>query len=174
MRRRYALFLTTAIGVCQCFASEAEEDNSQFIKVKHSDKCIQVNDGSQDNGALITQWDCLDQDNILWTKVFVDGHHFMLQNKNSGQCAVVGPSWTGTPGVNGTPIVQGDCTKQDNTSWITKYAGPFLVYIVNDASGKCMHQEGGIGDNGGKISLWDCVDQDNVKFTITPHKPHNL
>ena len=39
---------------------------SYYIVNKRTNKCIQVDGASQDNGASISQWDCVNQPNVKW------------------------------------------------------------------------------------------------------------
>jgi hypothetical protein len=41
-------------------------------------------------------------------------------------------------------------------------------YIRAKHSNKCLHQHGGVLNNGGAITQWDCVDQGNVQWRIEP------
>lgn len=40
---------------------------SFYLQVQHSEKCMHVHSGGWENGALITQWACINQPNVLWT-----------------------------------------------------------------------------------------------------------
>ena len=64
-------------------------DGDMHLVAKHSGKCAQVNGISHAIGAIISQWDCLDQDNVKWQKVEADGGSFFLKAKHSGKCAQV-------------------------------------------------------------------------------------
>lgn len=43
-------------------------------------------------------------------------------------------------------------------------AEPTYYYLQAQHSGKCVHQNGNIQDNGGSVSQWECVNQGNVKL----------
>ena len=42
------------------------QPNNFFIWGMQSGSCMQVDGASRDNGATISQWDCLQQPNVLW------------------------------------------------------------------------------------------------------------
>ena len=136
-----------------------------FITAMHSQKCAQVDDASQDNGARISQWQCLQQPNVLWHRQDGGDGYFFLQAKHSGKCAMV---FRGAQN-NGAGIGQWACdlgARPANFLWQQKPAGGEYYYIINRASGKCMQVDGASNDDGATISQWDCVDQPNVKWKI--------
>ena len=55
----------------------------------HSDKCAQVNGASAENGATISQWDCLEQDNVKWVLADAGDQHYFIKAKHSGKCMQV-------------------------------------------------------------------------------------
>jgi hypothetical protein len=133
-----------------------------FLVAKHSGKCAQVNGGSLDNGASISQWDCVAQANVVWQKVDVGDGYFYLKAKHSGKCAQV----NGASHVNGAHVTQWDCLDQRNVKWRARFAGGVYVYLENMESGKCMQVDAASRDNRANISQWDCLDQGNVKWKI--------
>ncbi|HJQ60998.1 MAG TPA: RICIN domain-containing protein, partial [Vineibacter sp.] len=68
---------------------------------------------------------------------------------------------------NGAPITQWDCVNQANVYWRLAPADNNLYYIVNRASGKCMHVHGGKNENGALITQWECINQYNLKWIVT-------
>jgi hypothetical protein len=151
-------FIALVSSSSQVMAAEYFE-----LKAVHSGKCAQVNGLSQDNGAKITQWQCVDQPNVLWRKINAGNGYFKLQAKHSGKCAQV----NGASQNNGADITQWDCVNQNNVLWKQEPAGDTSYYIINKASDKCMQVDGISQGNGANISQWDCVNQPNVKWEIT-------
>src|SRR5262249_6522610 len=80
---------------------------------KDSNKCAQVDGASQDNGANISQWDCVDQDNVKWRSTPTGDGYVKIMNKASNKCAQV----DGASQANGANISQWDCVDQDNVKW---------------------------------------------------------
>jgi hypothetical protein len=127
-------------------------------------KCVHVQGASQANGATISQWKFLRRRNLLWEKVDIGGGYFFLKAAHSGKCAQV----DGASRANGARISQWDCLDQDNVKWRQElapgnYASP-VFFVVNKASGKCMHVHGFSHDDGALITQWDCIDQQNVQW----------
>ena len=59
------IVLSTAL-VALLFRSSPVIADDFFISAMHSQKCMQVDGGSQDNDVTISQWDCVDQPNVKW------------------------------------------------------------------------------------------------------------
>jgi hypothetical protein len=156
--------LLLGLGVAtSCLATSQE---NIFLRAKHSGKCAQVNGASTANGIAVSQWDCLDQSNVKWSWIEVDNGYVFLKAQHSNKCAQV----DGASPANGAKISQWDCVNQDNVKWALKPVGSSngskYYNIVNKATGKCMQVEGAANANGAKISQWDCVDQDNLKWAL--------
>ena len=157
------------------------QPNNFFISAMHSGKCMQVDGASQDNDATISQWDCLQQPNVLWHfRGGPPGGFFNLEASHSGKCASVLYKRSGVVinQNNGTPILQWDCQysspDSDRTDylWRQQDVGGGYYFIINKASNKCLQVNGGSQDNGAAISQWDCVDQPNVKWKIPLYVAH--
>jgi hypothetical protein len=142
-----------------------------FLRAKHSDKCAQVDDASLADGANISQYDCVNQDNVKWRWTDTGNGYLLLQAKHSGKCAQVDDA----SNANGANISQYSCVNQDNVKWTFKLVestnGAKYYNIVNKASGKCLQVDNASRANGANISQYDCVDQDNVKWKISSAAP---
>jgi Ricin-type beta-trefoil lectin domain-like len=149
-----------------------------LLEAMNSRKCAHVQAALQTDGATISQWECRDQKTVdpapyfQWDKVNVGGEYFMLRARHSGKCAQV----NGASNENGAPITQWGC-QRDRAHFHWKQtvaenrAGDPYYYIVNRASGKCMHVHGGGSENGALITQWDCVNQSNVKWMVIRRGP---
>src|SRR5829696_6334883 len=116
----------------------SQGQSREFLKARHSARCAQVDNASHNNGARISQWECVNQPNVRWRKRGADRGYFYLQNINSNKCAQV----AGASKDNGAPITQWDCVNQANVHWREAPAGEGFVYLVNRASNKCMQVAG--------------------------------
>ena len=133
----------------------------------HSQKCAQVDWASQENGATISQWECLQQPNVRWH--YQDGGpgYFFLQANHSNKCAVVFNNSMD----DGAIIGQWACNlgaRQAIFLWQQQPVGGGYYKIINKATNKCMQVNGASNDDGATISQWDCVDQPNVYWQIPP------
>ncbi|MGB0562192.1 MAG: RICIN domain-containing protein [Spirulinaceae cyanobacterium] len=146
------------------------------VQLRHSNKCLHQHGNNQNNGGNVTQWDCIEQDNV---KVILEpiqlfevdgtpqfGPYFFLRFKHSNKCV----SLPADAANNGANITQQDCNSNSlGLQWLQIPASDGYVYVVNAATGKCLHQHGNNQNNGGNITQWDCVDQGNVQWKfITP------
>lgn len=159
------LFILSALISGRAMADENESEY-MFLQAKHSGKCAQVDEASNANGANISQWDCLNQDNVKWKWIKAGGGYVFLKAQHSGKCAQVNEASS----ANGASITQWDCVDQDNVKWafrvVERSNGAKYYNIVNKASGKCMQVNEASMVNHASISQWDCVNQDNVKWRL--------
>lgn len=159
-----SVVVSVVLGVAMSCTAASSGDI--FLQAKHSGMCAQVNGASRANGGEISQWDCLNQDNVKWSWTEVGDGYVFLKAKHSGKCAQV----NGASPANGAAITQWDCVNQDNVKWALKPVGESngnkYYNIVNKATGKCMQVDGAARTDGARISQWDCVDQDNVKWSL--------
>jgi hypothetical protein len=157
------------------------QPNNFFIWAMHSGKCMQVDGASQDDGATVSQWDCLQQPNVLWHfRGGPPGGFFNLEASHSGKCAVVPTDTPQFEQSNGAPIIQWNCQYNDpdsarsNKLYRQQDVGGGYYFIINKASNKCLQVNGGSLDNGATISQWECVDQPNVKWKIPLYVAHPI
>ncbi|HEY7304702.1 MAG TPA: RICIN domain-containing protein [Bryobacteraceae bacterium] len=99
---------------------------------KEPGKCAQVDGRSHANGANVSQWDCLSQDNVKWsTRPAGDGYVFLV-NKESGKCMQV----DGMSKANGANISQWDCVNQDNVKWKIERVPHGLIPFDKGSAGR--------------------------------------
>ncbi len=136
-----------------------------FIRAKHSDKCLHQHGAVFDNGAKITQWDCIDQYNVEWElEESPDPDYYFIKARHSGKCVHQHGATYG----NGDPITQWDCVNQGNVKWRIIPAPNNYYYVQVQHSAKCLHVHGGSWDNGAAITQWDCINQPNVLWWFDP------
>jgi hypothetical protein len=90
-------------------------DSGHFYLVNlHTNKCAQVDEGSKEDGAAITQRDCKDQKHFHWYEgtTGLPGTTFLI-NRASDKCMHV----HGGSNDNGGVITQWECVKQNNVRW---------------------------------------------------------
>jgi hypothetical protein len=133
-----------------------------YIKAKHSNKCLHIQGGAQDNGLLATQWDCIRQNNVIWklSPAPNDPGFYFIQVKSSDKCLQVNDS---SP-ANGARISQWDCVDQPNVKWNFFPAGDGYYYIRAKHSNKCFQVNNLSQANNAAITQWDCVNQPNVHW----------
>jgi hypothetical protein len=144
--------------------SQAQPARDVFIRAKHSDKCLHITTGAQDNGLQATQWDCIKQNNVVWRLKPVpnDPGFYFIQVKSSDKCIQVDE----LSQANGARISQWDCVNQDNVKWKIVRANDGYNYIKAKHSNKCFHVHEASQANNAAITQWDCVNQPNVQWKI--------
>ncbi len=100
-------------------STSAQSIPDYYIRAKHSNKCAQVNGVSQANGAVISQWDCVNQNNVKWYVQAAGDGYYYIRAKHSNKCAQV----NGVSQDNGAVISQWDCVNQDNVKWYFQAVG---------------------------------------------------
>jgi hypothetical protein len=59
-------FILLFFAVFFVAGSQANAQDYYYIVAKHSGKCLHQHGGTQGNGDPITQWDCVNEPNVLW------------------------------------------------------------------------------------------------------------
>ena len=155
--------LTT--GLATTASAAPAPDGVYYIKAQHSGKCVHQHGNTTANGGNVTQWDCIDQDNVKVEKVSMGSGYFLLKFKHSGKCLTV----EGDSGANDANIVQQDCIESAprNQTWM-EIPGQGKYVKIQSSIGHCLHQHGATMGNGDNITAWECVDQPNVRWEFVP------
>ncbi len=128
----------------------------QFL---HSRKCLANPAGSTANGTQMIQWTCANIDDQLWYLDWdVDGTSAHMRNKKSGKCLDL----RGGVVANGTVIQQWTCGPTNPNQAFRFYELPdpygFQIYTPLDYYHRhCVHQQGAVQTNNGKVTLWSCL-----------------
>lgn len=152
-----------SLGMSFAASSHAAKPSYYFIKAKHSNKCVSQSGAVKTEGGRVTQWDCIDAPNIKLEKISVGGDSFMLRFPHSDKCLTV----EGAKVANGTNIIQSTCqleTAPAEQTWqeVPTSTQPYVQ--IQSTLGACLHQHGATQENGGNITLWQCVNQPNVEW----------
>lgn len=152
-----------SLGISFAACSHAAKPSYYFIKAKHSNKCVSQSGAVKTEGGRVTQWDCIDAPNIKLEKIDVGGNNFMLRFPHSEKCLTV----EGARVTNGTNIIQSTCqldTAPAEQTWqeVPTATQPYVQ--IQSTLGACLHQHGATQNNGGNITLWQCVNQPNVEW----------
>lgn len=122
----------------------------------NTEKCLEVENSSDDNGGQAQQWHCSRYHSTMyWTPVRVGGYDspwYRLVNENSGKCLEIENSSTG----NGGNAQQWDCGSY-NMQWRSERA-TYGWHIINRHSGKCLEIEDSDLRNGAHAQQWTCAD----------------
>lgn len=143
-------------------AAAIAEGEYQII-AKHSNKCVDVEGFSQDDGANVHQWNCSGTNNQIWTlKPFGDA--YQIVSKNSDKCLDVAEFST----EDGGNIHQWGCSGSDNQLWELQSSGDGYHQIISKHSNKCLDIADVSTNDGANVHQWGCFGGDNQTFSLKP------
>jgi hypothetical protein len=156
--------LVTLIGGGTAHAATAATpaavgNNYQLLNVT-TQKCADVKDQSRFTGAIVHQWDCVDQDSQRWSPRDAGNGYMTLQNQNSGWCMAVKDDVN----ASGTQIIQTECNAADpGQLWRQDLLDVSGTSNVVSALGKCLEVNRADRSNGAKIQIWTCSTASNAQ-----------
>ncbi|MEV5818615.1 RICIN domain-containing protein [Micromonospora haikouensis] len=115
-------------------------------------RCLDVNGGSQANGAAAIIWDCHGQSNQAWTSTAAQELRVF-----GGKCLDVNGGAT----ANGSSVIIWDCNGQSNQRWRFNADGT----ITAVGSGRCLDLVSGGTANGTRTQIWDCTGVASQKWS---------
>lgn len=160
-RKIYSLAVGVGV-ILSTGVATAESDTYYYLQAQHSGKCAQQHGGIQDENAVVSQWECINQANVKLEKIKLGSGYFMLRFPHSQKCLAAKEDKI----VNDNPVVQQTCNLQGprNQTWREVATNDAPYVKIESTLGNCLHQKGGIKDSGGVITLWECVDQPNLRW----------
>ncbi|GIE78418.1 hypothetical protein Aph02nite_43680 [Actinoplanes philippinensis] len=150
--------------------------NRYWIQAFHSDRCLDVIDGSANEGARVQQWDCNSNWQQQWAFNQVGTYQGMplfqiaSRHTNYGKCLDV------LDGImtNGQPIQQWTCDTTPQQRWIQErmpyvhtrggYDYPVFRYRSMKNSTMCLDISGVSPNNGARLHIWGCHNGFNQMF----------
>ncbi|MCA9836176.1 MAG: S8 family serine peptidase [Trueperaceae bacterium] len=120
------------------------------IKNVKSNKCLDVSEGSQSDGASIIQWACSGSKNQQW-KLEVSGDYFELRSLSSDKLVSV----SGASKNSGANIDQWTDVSGANQQWALRGAGTGFEIIAKH-SNKCIDVAQGSTKDGANVIQWAC------------------
>ncbi|WP_369522878.1 RICIN domain-containing protein [Streptomyces agglomeratus] len=118
-------------------------------------KCLEVADWSEGNGAAVRQWKCSGGANQKWQGRAAPGddpYTAPLYNQNSGKCLEIA-DWSRS---DGAPARQWDCTGGANQKWVFTFSGSKMV-MKNVHSQKCLEIAAWSEADGAPARQWTCT-----------------
>ena len=120
------------------------------IKAKHSSKMMSIVGWSEDNGAVVEQWDSLCQDNLKFDVTFDSSGYIIKPSYNSKVVSVNNNSVA-----NGAAVVQWDDLGYSNQRYQIVNLGGGYYKIVCRYTNKCLAVKDSSVSNGGDIVQWE-------------------
>jgi Ricin-type beta-trefoil lectin domain-like len=138
------------------------------IVAGHSNRCMDVKEGSRENKAPIWQWDCVNPvtgQNQVFKLVPNSEGNVQIVARHSNRCvSVIGGSTTA-----GTALEQYDCLgpTQAGQIWqVQPTATANVVKLIAKHSGQCMDVQGQKPEREVPYTQWNCLNQANQLFTL--------
>lgn len=153
---------TLLIPVTQATATPITSGNYRLI-VKHSNKYMTVAGWSSTDGAVIEQWDSVNQSNQVFNIQATPSGYKLLPSYNAKVVTVDGYSNS-----NGGVINQWVDYEQTNQRFSLVDVGGGYYKIVSRSSGKCLAVTGSGTTNGDDVVQWDWLGNDNFKWKLNP------
>ncbi|MEV6872866.1 non-reducing end alpha-L-arabinofuranosidase family hydrolase [Amycolatopsis sp. NPDC051128] len=146
-----AVTVTAALGVT-LGANEALADATGALRGVGSSRCLDVQNASQNDGALLQIYDCSGGTSQQWTST------------DAGLLTVFGGKCLDVPGsatTAGTRVQIWTCHGGANQQWRVNADGT----VVGVQSGLCLDVTGAGTANGTAVALWTCNGGSNQKWT---------
>ncbi len=173
MKHAFIVIVLTVASISISMNAVAK-DYYQIVS-KNSQKCLDVEAGSKENGANIQQWSCFGGNNQKWELRKIEGDYYQIISKESDKCLDV----ENRSMENGANVHQWRCVGEeenwnsDNQKWKLRKVGSYYQ-IISKRSDKCLDVENRSTENGANVQQWRCVGEeenwnsDNQKWEIKP------
>lgn len=132
------------------------------VKGVHSNKCMDIDGASTQNGANVQIWSCLGNGAQQFKFEDMGGGWYRIRNVNSGKCLDV-YNWSTSAGGD---VRQWDCHTGNNQQWTVEESGG-QYHFINRHSGKALDVAGWSTSDGGNIQQWDWLNNNTQKFYVT-------
>jgi hypothetical protein len=132
----------------------------KVLRVKSSNKCVDVSGASNNRGANVYQYTCSGGKNQKWEFVPQFDGYYRIVAEHSNKCLDVNDNSTS----NGANVHQWDCHGKDNQKWKIINRGGGYYAIQSKRSGKCLNIEGGGQNNTANLTQRDCTYANNQLF----------
>jgi Ricin-type beta-trefoil lectin domain-like len=128
------------------------------MHAQHSDKCLDVDNGSTADGANVKQWSCAHVKQQSWNIVWVgdDANQealYEVRPEHSGKCLDVDNGST----ADGANVKQWTCSNVPQQRWKLVWVGGGYFELHAQHSGKCLDVAGGSTADGANVQQWTCA-----------------
>jgi hypothetical protein len=149
--------------VCAAFLMSFSWINyAETIVVKHSDKCLDVNHNSIENGARIIQYTCHYQANQQFNFRDLGNGFYQIVAENSGKCLDVSSNSVSDK----APVIQYSCHSGNNQQFELIDLGNGYQAIRARHSSKCLDISEASQSNGAGLIQYRCHYAPNQQFQI--------
>ncbi|MFW6279021.1 MAG: RICIN domain-containing protein [Bacillota bacterium] len=121
-----------------------------------------VESGSTEDGANVSQWEYQQGANQHWSISDTGGGQFQIRNVNSDKALEVYDAGT----EDGDNVQQYSYTGHDCQHWEIAHVGSGYYSLINVNSGKSLDVADFSSDNGANIAQWDYWEGENQQFAL--------
>jgi hypothetical protein len=136
------------------------------LQYKHSSKCLEVENSSQQDGARLRQMPC-NFSNIQKFRLVERPNGNWIQNLTSGKCLVAQDNGTN----NGTKLVQATCGDKGSFLFTLQSDDNGFFFIRELASNRCVDIEVISKADAAGAQLFDCVGGDAQRVKVIQANP---
>jgi Ricin-type beta-trefoil lectin domain. len=142
-----------------------KSDTNYQVIARSSTKCVDLDNGSPEDGTTILQWSCHSGLNQRWRLVRRFGGAigiYQVVSVETGKCMAVRDASMD----DGVDVVQEPCGLQPDRLWrISEVVDAYLMFVAV-VSKKCLDvRDLGLSD-GVRLQQWSCHQGDNQQFRI--------
>lgn len=135
-----------------------------LLVAKISDKCLDIKNGSTENGGQIQQWSCYAGHNQVWRLIPAGGGVYQIRSFATGKCLDV----EGSSKADGARIQQWACNGTSAQLFCIEETESGSYRIVSKASGKALDISGRSVDDGAWVQQWGISNASNQSFSLKP------
>jgi hypothetical protein len=152
-----SILLFAAVGLLAGLPARAAHAWGYEMHAQHSDKCLDVDNASTDDGANVKQWSCANVDQQKWNIVFAgtfNGEdYYEVRAEHSGKCLDVDNAST----ADGANVKQWSCVGVPQQRWKLVWVGGGYFELRAQHSGKCLDVDNASTADGANVKQWSCV-----------------
>ncbi len=137
--------------------------NTYKLVNRNSQKVLDVNNASTNNGASVFQWSDNGSDNQKW-QIIATGSSYKLMNVRSGKALDVEEGST----ENGADVIQWSDNGGNNQRWYLVPLNNGYYHLVNVNSGKLLDVDHGYNTDGANVLQWSDNGGANQEWQIIP------
>lgn len=133
------------------------------ITSKTNNKAIDVKDAGRNNGAIIHQWDYVEEANQQWLLEGTEDGYYKIISRETAKAIDIKDN----ANYNGATIHQWEDVDVNSQLWSFEVDNDGYYKIKSKSTGKCLDVKGISSQNGAVLQLWDDVNGDNQKWKLT-------
>ena len=154
-----------AIAIENIDETTTEDLSGKFyvITSKQSNKSIDVKDAGRNNGAIIHQWDYVEEANQQWLLEGTEDGYYKIISRETAKAIDIKDN----ANYNGATIHQWEDVDVNSQLWSFEVDNDGYYKIKSKSTGKCLDVKGISSQNGAVLQLWDDVNGDNQKWKLT-------